>query len=273
MVNEAASQQKGPFHTPTAIQNSRRKTTATRSSTNLVNAGDGAEQKKSTPAFAASFCEWVGVFFDPKDEGVDGIQAYLKTLRYVVQDPNDIQQNSSSNVTLRIFLIEGMFFCQFYPLPVESFLIWSDFLMLLMQGRLSLFYLSYPQVNLQGHWNILNLKMFLIFEIETMGMQGSSNYQFGGIKQYKRMVVLRDFPYNYNSALFGFVIEWPRTCSIAHACLPYHFKRFSPCTVPPHHPPPQVQRESAGRFNQIEQNLKSMTEIFYKIWQCCFHYP
>ena len=40
--------------------------------------------------------------------------------------------------------------------------------------------------------------------------------------------------------------------------------------VPPHDPPPQVQRESAGRFNQIEQNLKSMTEIFYKIWQCCF---
>ena len=103
-------------------------------------------------------------------------------------------------VTLWIFLIEGMFFGQFYPYP------WS------LLGK--------PPGTME---HIESEDVVIFLKYWTMGMQGSLNYQFWGIKQYKRMVVLRDFP--YNSTLFGFVIQWPPICSIAHACLPYHFKR------------------------------------------------
>lgn len=123
MVNEAASQQKAPF-----IPQQLYKTPEEKPQPQVVYQPRKRRRRRWTKKKYTCICRkflWVGgVFFGPKDEGVDGIQAYLKTLRYVVQDPHDIQQNSSSNVTLRIFLIEGMFFCQFYPYPWSLF--WFD---------------------------------------------------------------------------------------------------------------------------------------------------
>ncbi len=48
---------------------------------------------------------------------------------------------------------------------------------------------------------------FVSHHFTSYTTQGSLNYLFGGIKQCKCLVILRDFL--YNSALFGLVILWP----------------------------------------------------------------
>ena len=110
------------------------------------------------------------------------------------------------------------------------------------------------------HWKTWKMSSFFLVSSQRCWMkQGSLNYPYRGIKQYKSMVILRDFP--YNGALFG-LVSYNDPCERCFFWLKQRNQRFCPSEL-------LVTRHfDAGRFSKRCQVTPGWALKIYKQKLC-----